>query len=223
MYVSRVGGVGWMMGRSELEHEGNTPPRMAFGPVNGDLLDLKRRSSLSSPGRWMASHPIQSALAGMMRSTAPRTEEANDGCAEQGNDGLCASWAMESDSVLVYLCHCLLCWIWVVGVTVNCSCSPALPARPSLALLLPSTPHYRPSQQHSTAQHSTAQHSLTMAELSVLHFRSLRATLSSLQDNGDVDAHQLRLQLDRSRAAFRRILDKAPPSSREKEELEKGG
>ena len=64
-----------------------------------------------------------------------------------------------------------------------------------------------------------------MAELSVLHFRSLRATLSSLQDtvNGDVDAHQLRLQLDRSRAAFRRILEKVPPSSKEKQELEKGG
>ena len=65
-----------------------------------------------------------------------------------------------------------------------------------------------------------------MAELSVLHFRSLRATLSSLQENagaGGVDAHQLRLQLDRSRAPLRRILDKLPPSSREKEELEKGG
>lgn len=61
----------------------------------------------------------------------------------------------------------------------------------------------------------------TMADLSVLHFRSLRTTLSTLGGDG-VDAHQLRVQLDRSRASFRRILDKVGPSSREKEELEKG-
>ena len=48
--VSRMGR---MMGRSELEHEDHTPPRMAFGPVRGDLVDLKRRSSLSSPGNAM--------------------------------------------------------------------------------------------------------------------------------------------------------------------------
>lgn len=60
-------------------------------------------------------------------------------------------------------------------------------------------------------------------ELSALHFRSLRATLASLPASaGDPAlAHHLRLQLERSRPAFRRLLDKPAPNQKEKDELEK--
>lgn len=61
------------------------------------------------------------------------------------------------------------------------------------------------------------------AELSALHFRSLRATLAALPASaGDpAAAHHLRLQLERSRPAFRKLLDKPQQSHKEKEELEK--
>ena len=60
-------------------------------------------------------------------------------------------------------------------------------------------------------------------ELSALHFRSLRATLAALPSSSaeGAAAHHLRLELERSKAAFRKLLDKPAQSQREKEELEK--
>lgn len=63
------------------------------------------------------------------------------------------------------------------------------------------------------------------SETGVMHFSSLRATLASLLDGGlagQEGAHALRLQLEKSRAGYRRILEKQPPSQQEKQELERG-
>lgn len=66
-------------------------------------------------------------------------------------------------------------------------------------------------------------------DLSPLHFRALRASLSQLpalatagQAVALEQAHELKKQLDTSRPAFRKLLEKLPPNSKEKEELEKG-
>ena len=64
--------------------------------------------------------------------------------------------------------------------------------------------------------------SLAMAgELSALHFRGLRSILAALPVQGDAAGHNLRLQLDKSRTALRKVLDKPAQNAREKEELEK--
>ncbi|KAK9896089.1 hypothetical protein P389DRAFT_74443 [Cystobasidium minutum MCA 4210] len=66
-------------------------------------------------------------------------------------------------------------------------------------------------------------------DLSPLHFRALRASLSQLpalatagQTVALEQAHELKRQLDTSRPAFRKLLEKLPPNPKEKEELEKG-
>lgn len=59
-----------------------------------------------------------------------------------------------------------------------------------------------------------------------LHFRTLQATLSQLPsvDDGAAleQAYELKVQLDKSKVAFRRLLEKLPPNPKEKEELERG-
>lgn len=70
-------------------------------------------------------------------------------------------------------------------------------------------------------------------DLGPLHFRALRASLSQLpvlaggaiaagQPAALEQAHKLKRQLDTSRPAFRKLLEKLPPNPKEKEELEKG-
>lgn len=62
-----------------------------------------------------------------------------------------------------------------------------------------------------------------MAELPVLHFRQLRALLSQLPVSvGSLDAGALRLQLEKTKPAFRKLLEKAAPSAREKDEISAG-
>lgn len=66
-------------------------------------------------------------------------------------------------------------------------------------------------------------------DLGPLHFRALRASLSQLPALTTAapavvleHAHELKRQLDESRPAFRKLLEKLPPNPKEKEELEKG-
>lgn len=66
-------------------------------------------------------------------------------------------------------------------------------------------------------------------DLSPLHFRALHASLEQLpalvtagQAVALEQAHELKRQLDKSKPAFRKLLEKLPPNSKEKEELEKG-
>lgn len=66
-------------------------------------------------------------------------------------------------------------------------------------------------------------------DISPLHFRALRASLSQLPSLASAgapavleQAHELKRELDKSRPAFRKLLEKLPPNPKEKEELEKG-
>ena len=85
----------------------------------------------------------------------PRTEEADDGRAEQGDDGLCASWAMESDSVLIDLCH-RVCYVdcWCEGEASSTLMCHPLPY-PAFQLRTLHPPHSASLPSHSTAQRVT--------------------------------------------------------------------
>lgn len=66
-------------------------------------------------------------------------------------------------------------------------------------------------------------------DLSPLHFRALRASLSQLPSLATAassvaveHAHKLKRELDKSRPAFKKVLERLPPNPKEREELEKG-
>jgi hypothetical protein len=60
------------------------------------------------------------------------------------------------------------------------------------------------------------------AALGVEHFGALKTTLARLHQAGTVDASALRLQLEKSKPAFKALLQERPQDVAERKELEDG-
>lgn len=58
------------------------------------------------------------------------------------------------------------------------------------------------------------------AGLAVSHFRGLRVHLTQLASGAAVDLHALRIQLEKSRPAFRQLLVERPQNADERREIE---